>query len=326
MGDTLMDMEPSFETVTPHGLRRTRQMKLLGFFAGAAIAVGLGSLFFFPQMPDSVVNRLNASLLPGELSDAFLLYQERGTNTIYQRGGGAYQAIDVGTTLPTIFISRRGSHFASIQRSSDGTYEVRADATRLYGSKALKTSAAVSPDGERLVFAQTDPVTGELRGEAAASLPSRVMLIAKGGSEPALLGEGFYPFFMTDDELAWFGPTGLMKHDLRTGSTTVLSERVMANPPPYPSPTVSRDGNLIAWATPDTRTVHLALRNQDGVTEVGAFANVRGGDMSLGGTALFVLEHAERETIVWRHSLGSTAEGERVSGIPDLGRIIQLVP
>lgn len=303
------------------------RIKLLGLLAGAVIAVGLMSIWLTATSPDSLWNRLNTYLLPTELHEAFFLYQDGNTNTLYHLGQGVYEPVSVGTIFPTVFFSRRGDHFASIQLAPQGVYEVRIGADRLHASKNVTTSAAASPSGARLAFAEAGEMTlQEVGGRSTVSLPSSVMLMKRGDAGPVLLGSGFSPFFLSEDEVVWFSGQGLMKHDLRTGTTTLLSAEVMPLAPPYPQPAVSSDASTIAWVTPDTGTITVASVDASGIQVLRSYPAAKGSSISLGNDYLFVLERTTDSTNLWRYAFNEQSEPISVRGLPRTGLILQLIP
>ena len=303
------------------------RMKLLGLLAGAVIAVGVMSVWLTATSPDSLWNRLNAYLLPTELREAFFLYQDGDTNTLYHLGQGVYEPVSIGTIFPTTFFSRRGDNFASIQLAPQGEYEVRIGAERLHASKNVTTSAASSPSGDRLAFTEAGVATLlEVNGRSTASLPSSVMFMEKGDAGPVLLGSGFFPFFLSEDEVAWFSSLGLMKHDLRTGTTSLLSAEVTPLPPPYPHPAVSSDASTLAWVTPDTGTITVAKVNASGIQVVRSYPAAKGPSIALSNDYLFVLERTTDGTTPWRYTLSDQSEPTPVKGLPRTGSILQLIP
>lgn len=308
------------------GFNRTLAYKLLGLAAGVAIAVAVLSLWFGVGPLASLWSQWSGKALPTDLSDAFLVYQHEGATTVYARTGDAYEPVSLGTTLPTTYLARRGAHLASVQLGERGRYEVRADATLMHASTDLVTGAAVSPAGTAVAFAASDRAAIEAAHAAQlAQYGSQVFLVLSAGEAPVALGDGFAPFFLSDTEVAWFSAAGLMRRDLTTGSTTALAADIRPLPPPYPTPAVSRDGRTIAWVTPDTGTVHIGVIGDAGVSRVVSHEGAKAPTIALGPSALYVLEHTQADTTVWRYAL-TGGEPQQVAGIPLLGRIIQLVP
>lgn len=298
------------------------------------LGIGLALLGVLALIAASIVmvmnylpNLVGSHTLPAELKDAFFVYQQKGVNTIYHQGTKGLEPVSLGSTLPTVFLSHRGSHFASIQLGPENSYEVRADSTFLYTSKDLKTSAGVSPDGTKVVFAESDRKGIEAaQASHVASFPSSVMLVEKGATTTKMLGTGFSPFFITDDTVAWFSDAGLMRHDLRTGSTTVASSNVKALPPPYPAPAISPDGAVIAWDTPETAQIHTGLIAPLGVLEAGTYPVTKTPGLALSSTGLFVLDRSSTRPAVWKYQLKGGA-GTAVPGLSTTaGLLLQLVP
>lgn len=316
---------PSTPPALPIRSHRVRSVLLI-LIAILVIAAAC-CIMVMQYVPSSALNRISAHFLVPELKDAFFVYQQGSSSVIYHLQDGSYEQVSLGTTLPTTFMSRRGTHLASIQRGEQGRYEVRVDSTYLTGSTDLKTSAAASPDGTMAVYAQS---SGADLAQAIAAhstrFPSQVYLVGTASTTPKLLGTGFAPFFMSATTIAWFSEQGLMRYDLRTGSTTIMSADVHALPAPNPPPAVSPDGALIAWVSPDTAMVHIALVSLDTVREINTYP-AKSTSMALGSDALYVIERtAQGGAAIWRTALASGSTPMRIHGLPRGGILTQLIP
>lgn len=325
VGFRYMQEETPSHSVPLHSMPHKNRFATWAFII-ASIAVVLTAIIiiFATYMPD-LFRPLTASLLPADLKDGFFLYQQDKVNTLYRMTDGNYAPVSLGSTFSTLSISRRGNHVASIQLGPENIYEVRGDTTLLYGSEDVKTSAAISPNGMRVAFAQASRAGIETAHDTnKAIFPTRVMLLSEGTTTPRYIGAGFSPFFISDSEVAWFSEQGIIKYNIDNGVSSIYAPNVIATPVPYPAPAVSRDAALVAWVTPDTATAHLGLLTPQGVREIATYVDAKSPSLVLGSSALYFIQHSTTGDTLWKYGLTANSSGSTIPGLPAFGTLIDI--
>lgn len=303
------------------------KIRIIGFFLGGALAAGLFGVLVWTAEPNSLVNRVVSLALPASFEHSFFLFQQGASAQVFTQKDKAFVPVQLGTVSPTLFMAHRDALHVSIQRTKDGEYEVRVNATMVYRSKEALRSASVSPDGTRVVVVENVPVA---RAENGQKKIQSLMVLVEPGKPPRLLGEGTAPFFVHNTELAWFSAVGLIGTTLGTSSPIrTLDADVRIPGPPFPPPAVSPDGTLIAWADPETRTVYVHRLVDDQYESLAEFKDVQSPMISLSNDALFALEQnaKSRTTKLWRYALTTGSAPVQIHGLPLSGtRLIQFIP
>ncbi|KND51076.1 MAG: hypothetical protein AB202_01540 [Parcubacteria bacterium C7867-007] len=295
------------------------------FVVGAVVVLVTAIIIMLGSYLPNIFAPFFNSQLPDELKDGYFLYQQAQVNTIYHLTDSDFAPVSLGSVFPTVAISRRADHFASIQLGALNTYEVRGDTTLRYSSEDIKTSAAISPDGTQVAFTQADRSAVEAAHAAnKAVFKTRVFLMSEGTTTPRYLGAGFSPFFISDSEVAWFSEQGIIKQNLNTGVSVVYAPNVIALPPPYPAPAVSRDATLIAWTTPDSGTVHLGSLAPQGVRETVTYKNAKSPSLVLGNNALYFIQRGAESQTLWKYPFDAKSTGSVVRGLPSAGILIDI--
>lgn len=321
--------EPFIGTTAPHidmiPRPRPPRFRILGFFAGTAIAIALVALFNLGG-PGSLQSHVNALLLPADLKGAAFLYSDNNVSTLYLRQQTGFEKITLGTTLTPLFVARQRLRYVSIDRDpATQVYEIRENGSTVYTSPTSKLGAALSPNGGWVAFTEL-PILN--RGASTTPIASTtVSIVAKDGTGYRTIGPGFSPFFVSDTILVFFSDSGLVTYDLAARHATFIDANVRAPNLPYPAPTQSPDGTLIAWTSPGDRKVMVKRLSENGtVNDFLTFSDVKSPTIALANDALFMIERSQTGTRLWRYELTKDATPVEVTSLPEFGILITLIP
>lgn len=221
-------MEPSFPTVSLAGYRRSITLRVLGFFAGAVIAL---AVFALVKAPGGMLGAWSILTLPAELRESMLVIQKGGGESAAYTPGSLWQATP-GTFrgTPASFSYENGNVLAIRVMESDtsvleenGVERVRAGGMLAAPSKAPYTNVIAYAERIR---AHTEPPT-DLPPQFSLVSPEEwdIQLQLPGNAPSERLVSGYAPLFFDDTLLFFISPSGIYRYNLTTGEAVRVLDR-----------------------------------------------------------------------------------------------------
>lgn len=236
------------ELPTPSLLSHALTLKVLGLFAGAALAVGVLWMVTSPGMWDIL-------LLPEELGMARLVADKEGTSTLYGR-----LSIQKSLEGQLVSATKGEGGMAHIVRTSDGEFQVFVGDKVVLMDATPRIGIARSPDGKRIAFAEAIDSASFVSTAEAPQIPLdrkswRIKVYEPETRTTIDLGTGGSVVFLDNTHVAWLAPAGLAVSDLSTNAVKVLVEDLEGRVPS--TKLFSPDRSIIGWYTAGSNALTL---------------------------------------------------------------------
>ncbi|KND49777.1 MAG: hypothetical protein AB203_01670 [Parcubacteria bacterium C7867-008] len=317
-----------FSSLTPplaqEPSHKNRYLIIIG--AVVLILVLVAAAFIFTPLKGYIGALLGQIKIPTELKGAtFIADSDQTKTTLYSFD----KAIRETEALEGVLVSaeKTAAGEARITRSGGGNFSVSLDEKVLFKDSFPRIGISRSPDGTRVVFAQSLEISSFISPAEGALLPLdrkrwEIIMYEPASRSTINLGKGVSPFFIDQTHVAWIAPAGLAVMDLTTGVTKVLvpdvGGRVIA------TALVSPDHSVIAWYGKGSKTLLAYKVNTDSAEPLPPTA-ISGSmrSLALGNDGFFIISIAHGYAELFKQPFGQeSASVGRLPGNLGIGRVL----